>query len=380
VLRFSIVPALGAAAAAASLAAAGAQQPNVTLNPFVTFPPAGVAGPMTGLALTVASGPLALRAGAHISLQDRSALPAASTTSSSSSSSTMRPWGADADALAYLESITYERVTFTPYVFAGVSMGAVDSGSLRVSRPGWSYGSGVALPLGSALGVFSEMRWRMSRFVLPNASDAPAPAAEVRLGIAFRVGGGGLGQAVPVVSSSDGGGLALAGSTSPGTSALRLLSTADEYVGTPYRRGGTTPSSGFDAAGFVRFVFAKLGVILPRSSRDQARVGERVPTDWHIIAPGDLVMFRDEGGINHVAIYAGGSRIIHSTETGGGVRYDDLASERGRWFLDHMVAVRRVTPDVRGLLLDLARGYSTDIAADSDGPDHAPRVATRRRH
>jgi hypothetical protein len=44
-----------------------------------------------------------------------------------------------------------------------------------------------------------------------------------------------------------------------------------------------------------------------------------------------------------------------------------------------MVAARRVTPDMRGLLLDLARGYSTDLANSSDGPDHAPRVTTRRR-
>ena len=150
-------------------------------------------------------------------------------------------------------------------------------------------------------------------------------------------------------------------------------------MGTPYRRGGTSPSSGFDAAGFVRFVFARLGVMLPRASRDQARVGERVPPDWHVIAPGDLVMFQDDGGINHVAIYVGGSRIIHSSETGGGVRYDDLTSERGRWFLDHMVAARRVTPDVRGLLLDLARGYSTELTTNADGPDHAPRAASRRR-
>ncbi len=372
-LRISNFPVLGAAAVAVSVAAAGAQKPDVTLNPFVIFPPAGIPGPMTGLALTVASGPFALRAGAHISVRDRGALSAATT-----GAGAMRPWGADGDALAYLESITYERVTFTPYVLAGISAAAVDSGALRVGRVGWSYGSGVALPLGSALGVFSEMRWRMSRFVMPNAQDAPAPAAEVRVGIAFRIGGG-LGHAVPIVSSPEGG-LSFDGSTATSSSASRLLEAAGEYVGTRYRRGGTSPSSGFDASGFVRFVFSKFGVILPRTSRDQARVGERIPANLRVIAPGDIMLFQDDGGINHVAIYVGGSRIIHSSETGGGVRYDDLTSERGRWFLDHMVAARRVAPDERGLLLDLARGYAADVASNSDGPDHAPRVSTRQRH
>jgi cell wall-associated NlpC family hydrolase len=119
--------------------------------------------------------------------------------------------------------------------------------------------------------------------------------------------------------------------------------------------------------------------MLPRTSRDQARVGQRVRTDWHVIAPGDLVMFRDDGGINHVAIYAGRNRIIHCSETGGGVRYDDLSSERGQWFLDHLVAARRVTPDLRGVLLDLARGYTSDVGNNVDGPDHAPRASMRKR-
>jgi hypothetical protein len=219
----------------------------------------------------------------------------------------------------------------------------------------------------------------MSQFVLPNATNAPPAAHEFRVGISFRVGGGGtgLGDLVRVISSVAEGPPVWENSTS--NSASRLLSTAGNYIGAPYRRGGTTPS-GFDASGFVRFVFSKFGVNLPRTSRDQARVGERVRADWRAIAPGDLVMFQDDGGINHVAIYVGQSRIIHSSETGGGVRYDDLATERGRWFLEHLAVARRVNPDMRGALLDLARGFATELANNSDGPDHAPRVAMKRRN
>ena len=58
------------------------------------------------------------------------------------------------------------------------------------------------------------------------------------------------------------------------------------------------------------------------------------------------------------------------------MRYDDLSTERGEWFVDHMVAARRVTPDSRGLLLDLARSFS-DVGLQLDGPDHAPRPASK---
>jgi len=327
---------------------------------------------MAGLSLSFSGGPLAVRAGGHLAVQER--------TSSATTELATRPWGADADALAFLESYSYGRlVAFTPYVFVGASTAAMDSGALRFKRQGWSYGAGLSMPLAGAFGLLGEVRWRMSEYIMPNADNAPPAAREFRVGMSFRVGGGGsLADVIRVLSPAEGKELnAASGSNNSGIG--MLLSTADEYVGTPYRRRGTSPSSGFDASGFVRFVFSKFGVNLPRASRDQARVGEEVRADWRALAPGDLVMFKDDGGINHVAIYVGRSRIIHSTETGGGVRYDDLNSERGRWFIEHLAAARRVTPDLRGLLLDLARGFPNDISNSVDGPDHAPRVPARKR-
>jgi cell wall-associated NlpC family hydrolase len=126
----------------------------------------------------------------------------------------------------------------------------------------------------------------------------------------------------------------------------------------------------------VQYVFARNAVRLPRTSRQQAKVGTPMPRDFKRLAPGDLVMFAERGEpISHVAIYAGRGRIIHATASGGEVRYDDLTTRRGKWFVQHLVAARRVTPDGRGVMLDLAKMLDTKALLDTalDLGDLAPR-------
>ena len=125
--------------------------------------------------------------------------------------------------------------------------------------------------------------------------------------------------------------------------AARVVSTADRYVGTRYVYGGETPSGGFDCSGFVQYVFAKHGVELPRTSRQQVTAGRKVTGGAAALRPGDLMLFASTGGaVDHVAIYAGEGRILHSSRSGDGVAYDDLSSPRGQWFLARHVASRRV--------------------------------------
>jgi cell wall-associated NlpC family hydrolase len=368
VVRCSSCLVLGAASLFAASTPTAAQTPGVSLSPFVTFLPTGSATPSAGLSMTVSGGPIALRAGGHLSLEERNSLPGVS------SPMVMRPWGADADALAFLESYSYGgKIAFTPYALIGVSTSVVDTAARRFDRQGWSYGGGLTMPMGKAVGLFGETRWRISEFVLPSADHAPPATREFRVGLSFRVGGGGdMTQLLQVMSAAAGGDVAADDPATSNKRIARLIAAASEYVGTPYHRGGTSPLAGFDASGFVRFVFERFGVTLPRVSRDQARVGERVRPDWTAIEPGDLVMFSDEGGINHVAIYVGHAKIIHSSETGGGVRYDDLTTDRGRWFASHLAAARRIAVDANGSV-DLARGFPSNVPGNADGPDHAPR-------
>jgi len=366
------------AVAAAPLCALAAQQSDLAISPFVSFLPSAGASPLAGLALTIAGNSgFGVRGSAHLSLQDPN------NNGQFSSFATYRPWGADADLMLSIGGRAFggSNRTFAPFVFAGIGTSGNDSTGRTVMRSNWSYGAGLNVPLGGALDIFGESRWRMSEYVLPTAHLAPTPTTELRFGLSFHI---------PTGSRSDysgsrdrreesAPGILLPSMSIPSIpsipaspSVARVLGTAEDYLGVPYRHGGTSPNSGFDCSGFVQYVFAKQGVRLPRTARQQAQVGTALPADWRSLAPGDLVMFEDNGRISHVAIYAGRNRIIHSSSSGGGVRYDDLTTHRGEWFADHMVAARRVTPDARGLLLDLARGFADGITLQFDGPDHAP--------
>lgn len=158
--------------------------------------------------------------------------------------------------------------------------------------------------------------------------------------------------------------------TRPGPSAPVVIATAEDYLGVPYKWGGTSPRTGFDCSGYVRYVYARQGVQLPRTSREQAAAGQRIAPRRSALRQGDLMLFAERKTISHVAIYAGGGRIIHSSSSGGGVRYDDLDTRRGQWFAQHMVAARRLAVDGRSLVqaLDLLTRQNMPL----DPPDHAP--------
>jgi len=116
----------------------------------------------------------------------------------------------------------------------------------------------------------------------------------------------------------------------------RICSVARDFLGTPYRWGGTTPRA-FDCSGFTRYVYAKIGIRLPRTAREQFKAGKKVSTGkW---TSGDLVFFdMNKGYVSHVGMYLGASCFIHASNPRTGVKIDNLAE---RSYKTHYVGARR---------------------------------------
>ena len=95
-----------------------------------------------------------------------------------------------------------------------------------------------------------------------------------------------------------------------------VIEIASRYVGVPYVYGGTTPN-GFDCSGFTSYVYAQLGIDLPRSSGAQRGMGTVIPRSQ--AKPGDLIW-----SPGHVAIYAGGNTQIDAPRPGKSVQFRSI--------------------------------------------------------
>jgi cell wall-associated NlpC family hydrolase len=101
---------------------------------------------------------------------------------------------------------------------------------------------------------------------------------------------------------------------------VRVVKYARRFIGVPYSYGGSSPRSGFDCSGLVRYVYSHFGISLPHSSYADLSLGRRVGRGH--LRPGDLVFFY---GAGHVGIYVGRQRFIDAPHTGAVVHISTLS-------------------------------------------------------
>ncbi|NPA61036.1 MAG: C40 family peptidase [Epsilonproteobacteria bacterium] len=109
----------------------------------------------------------------------------------------------------------------------------------------------------------------------------------------------------------------------------RVISEAKRFLGGRYLWGGTTPS-GFDCSGYVKYVYAKAGINLPRTAYEQSMVG--MPVDRDMLKKGDLLFFLTDKKrhlpITHVGLYIGDGRFIHAASRKDGIIISNLSKSK----------------------------------------------------
>jgi len=144
-----------------------------------------------------------------------------------------------------------------------------------------------------------------------------------------------------------------------------ITSYALSLIGVNYKFGGNTPEQGLDCSGLIRYVFQQAtGIALPRTAREQARVGETVAIDK--LQPGDLVFFNTRRfQFSHVGLYLGENRFIHAPSRGGAV---EVVSLEQKYWQKAFNGARRIV----GGLPDLSLVVPSAEAAPPAAPTALP--------
>lgn len=122
----------------------------------------------------------------------------------------------------------------------------------------------------------------------------------------------------------------------PTAESAKVVGTARQMLGVPYRYGGASPS-GFDCSGLVSYAYRSAGIRVPRTSGEQFLQSSRV--SMQNLQPGDILFFRlSPPKVSHVAIYDRDGRFIHAPSSGKRVSYASLDNPYWR---KHLVGAGR---------------------------------------
>ncbi len=113
-----------------------------------------------------------------------------------------------------------------------------------------------------------------------------------------------------------------------------VVSTAKQYIGTPYVWGGKTPS-GFDCSGFTSYVYQEAtGKNIGSYTVAQESAGTQKAVSQ--ASAGDLLFWGSKGSTYHVGIYLGNNQYIAAPQPGQSVK---IATISGYFMPSFAVAV-----------------------------------------
>lgn len=219
----------------------------------------------------------------------------------------------------------------------------------------WSAGAGYALRPLSFLSVGVEVRYRVEdRNVQGFWQLDPVDRRGVLVLARIAVGGGTPGPTgrggrgtVPRYDApreTDVASLARSrgASDEAAEAAAGVVRSALDAMGTPYRWGGSD-ANGYDCSGLIQFAYGEQGILLPRTSSDQARLGILVEREPAALRPGDILGFAANGrGVSHVGLYVGDGLFIHSSSSGVKLSSLSAADGESRYWRERWAVARRI--------------------------------------
>jgi len=101
-----------------------------------------------------------------------------------------------------------------------------------------------------------------------------------------------------------------------------FVRVAKNFLGVPYRLGGST-IRGIDCSALVKKIYEIFNVTLPRTAREQFRIGKSVGREE--LEEGDLVFFKNQrSSVSHVGIDIGKGEFVHASSRDREVKVDHL--------------------------------------------------------
>jgi len=252
-------------------------------------------------------------------------------------------------------------VTSGPYAVASTGLGLRHDGGNPDAF--WTIGGGLAFRILSLATLGAEVRYRAEDTGLVGfwrlaAEDRRGVQAQLRLSFGIPRGSPPAAGAVEVPPPAPAlppsrdlpppgnpYDAAVAGGASEEAARLTatVVETALAAMGSPYSWGGSD-TNGFDCSGLIQYAYGQHGIVLPRISRDQMRMGRALDRDAASLRPGDILGFSAGGTsqISHVGMYVGEGQFLHSSSTG--VKLSSLTASDGdsRWWRDRWVGARRI--------------------------------------